>query len=172
MKLIIPILLLTALPAYAGQAVIVETDSGVSVEYNGQTEKAEPKKDPAATGTAAPAPASAISNPGQLARVRFLAAQLQQLNREIRDASLTTGSETDEQLAAKQTLVAGKRVSVEKFTEEYRQLTGSLPTDATDGQDAAAATYTQTPFMKQRSDREERVRNTRATRRTLTDPAP
>jgi len=169
-RLVIPGLLLTAMTAYAGEAVITETPTGISVEYTGTQGSKEPAAPAAAaaTGAAAKTPVQAAppSNPGLVARARFLAAQIQQLTLEANAALKLTGSESDEELAAKNALATQKQGAADRFAEEYSKLTGSAPPPPPDPQavDAAADTQ-QSPYIKQRNDREERIRRTREVRR-------
>jgi len=176
MRLVIPGLLLTALAAHAGEPVITETANGISVEYTGT---ATAKESAAATGTAAASGGTSTPvNPGQVARVRFLAAQIRQLNQEASAALKLTGNETDEELAAKNALAAEKQVAANRFADEYGKITGNPPPPPppTDPQsDAISNDFQQSQFQKQRNDREERIRHTRETRRgsgSVPDPAP
>jgi len=166
-RLVIPGLLLTAMTVYAGEAVITETPTGIRVEYTGTQVDKEPVAPAvqAAAGTEAKSPAPP-ANPGQVARARFLAAQIQQLTQEAKTALKLTGTESDEELAAKNALSEQKQSAADRFTAEYTKLTGSAPPPPPPPQAADAAADTQqSPYIKQRNDREERIRRTREARR-------
>jgi hypothetical protein len=162
-------LMLTAPSAHAGEAVIVETEAGISVELTGAAsgkEAALPGKPAGVTESKGnPLPVT-LTNPGQIARARFLSAKIQQLNREAGEAARLTGSESDQEQADKLASAAAKLKLAAGYSEEYRSVTGQAPPEPAEAPAAAPAPdNAQSQYLKQRNDREERIRNTRAMRR-------
>lgn len=159
--------LLAAGAARGAEPVIVETETGITVEYTGTPSPAPAAGQPAADKKQAPgATAPDPTPPGKLARKRFVASQYQHLQREAADLLKVTGQETDEELAGKGALAAEKQAQAETYAEEYRKLTGEAPPETVQDGNAATADSSQSQYLNQRNDREERIRRTKELRKS------
>jgi len=114
--LLIALLLFLPLIANAGEGKIVETDTGIVVEYSGAPADNNPSG-----GDEKP---SANVNGADVPRVEYLAAQIEKLKKEISDIAQRTGKESESELMQKNALLIEKRRQLESYTEEIRQLSG------------------------------------------------
>lgn len=108
--------------AQAAGPKITETDQGITVEYTGTPSDGASAAGPAQESGTAPANDSATT-----ARVKSLSGQIQQLQAEIASLAKTTGSETADELAARQQQIDGKKLLIQQYADEVRQLTGVEP---------------------------------------------
>jgi pyruvate/2-oxoglutarate dehydrogenase complex dihydrolipoamide acyltransferase (E2) component len=166
-RLFIPCLLLIASAAAAGEPVITETATGITVEYTGTApgQVSSPERGPA---QAKPAEQPAVDkDPAKLVRSKFLAAQIRQLQKEQGQILATDGGESDQERAQKSALAAEIKLKEERFASEYLQLTGDTqPLLLTSDQPLPAADN-QSAFQKQKNDREERKRRTKEMHKDL-----
>jgi iron only hydrogenase large subunit-like protein len=104
-------LVLVATVLHAGEPKIVETESGVIVEYSGS---------PSYPGSGENSPV----NDENAMMVRAIALRIEQLKKETADISKLTGEETEAELAYKKALVTEKNRQIEVFAREVGQLEG------------------------------------------------
>lgn len=143
-----------AASAQAGEVTIVETDSGVTAELTGS---------PSSTGNSNEMPGAAV-NIDNAARVKFLSGQIEQLKKEIADISQLTGNETEEELTQKNALADEKKLQIETYTNEYRQLAGNTR-NTTAGTDQPKEEQTER-YQSYRQERKSQIRELKKLRAT------
>ncbi|BDV43761.1 hypothetical protein GURASL_26840 [Geotalea uraniireducens] len=125
MKTLITMLVIAhAAVALAAEPKITETDQGITVEYTGTPSDGSSSAPATDQGTANK---TSTMDSGTAARVKSLSGQIQQLQAEIATLSKTTGSESADELAARQQQIDEKKLLIQQYADEVRQLTGVSP---------------------------------------------
>jgi hypothetical protein len=168
--IVIVILLVLTTGVQAAEVKIIETDEGISAEFTGTSSASESegeKPNSARRQTSVP-------------RMQELSLLVEQLQKEVDEILKLSGTETEEELAAKNALAAEKKRQIELYQEEMRQIAGPaqpkvvVPDQQKNVDEARqkAVDEGRKIFMKQRLETEERIRGTRELRKPNLAPQP
>jgi hypothetical protein len=162
-KLLLVLFISYSANAYANAPKIIETDTGITVEYTG-----EPSDN--GSGVENPSAASSgIGNPSvtaidaDMTRLQYLTAQIDQLKKDAEEILKLSGTETAEELAAKSALADDKNHQIGIYREEMRQIADSARQKIAD----VARPNDGPPLIQQnlRQERKREVRELKALRR-------
>jgi hypothetical protein len=148
------IMLCWAAQAQAGEQRIVETDTGITVEYTG-TPSADSRPD---------AVHAAQDREARQAVLKTLASQLVQLRQEAADLQKLTGKESPEELALKKTLAQEKLRQIETCNAEVNRLTGRNPNAPEEVEQQGEEKPTRAPNHRQ--EKKQQIRELKMLRQT------
>ena len=117
---------------HAADFKIIETETGIYVEYTGTPENNGVETTSAAGGDTTEAPAAlkqpaAVYEKPELKKIREITNQMEKLKQEADETLKVSGGETAEEMRQKEAAASEKRLRIEKYADEIQQLTGNRP---------------------------------------------